>query len=85
MMVVNSFANSLAYSFTLDWKPECQLADVEERHDREVKQQKEIWASAEKIRRDKWIAEKTKAIKESTVRGLEPEIQRMLAVSSRVL
>ncbi|KAJ3178994.1 Centrosomal protein of 131 kDa [Geranomyces variabilis] len=53
---------------------------LEEQHERDLKQQKELWAQAEKIKRDKWIQEKTKAIKDQTIKGLEPEIQRMLSV-----
>ncbi|KAJ3299847.1 Centrosomal protein of 131 kDa [Borealophlyctis nickersoniae] len=52
---------------------------LEEQHVRDLKQQREMWQAAEKIKRDKWIQEKTKAIKDQTVKGLEPEIQRMLA------
>ncbi|KAI9017173.1 hypothetical protein BC832DRAFT_10359 [Gaertneriomyces semiglobifer] len=52
---------------------------LEEQHEKDLKQQKQMWEAAEKIKRDKWIQEKTKAIKEQTVKGLEPEIQRMLA------
>ncbi|KAJ3324883.1 Centrosomal protein of 131 kDa [Blyttiomyces sp. JEL0837] len=56
-----------------------KLKQMEEHQMRELKQQRELWQAAEKIKRDKWIAEKTKAIKDQTVKGLEPEIQRMLA------
>lgn len=31
------------------------------------------------VRREQWIAAKTKEIKEATVRGLEPDIQRLVA------
>jgi 5-azacytidine-induced protein 1 len=39
---------------------------------------KETFEAAEKIRREKWIEEKTKKIKEMTVKGLEPEIQSLI-------
>ena len=35
----------------------------EEQSIRDLKQQREMWQAAEKIRRDKWITEKTKMIK----------------------
>ena len=39
---------------------------------------KDTLETAEKIRREKWIEEKTKKIKEMTVKGLEPEIQMLI-------
>lgn len=35
----------------------------------------EAWVASERAKREAWMAEQTRAIKESTVRGLEPEIQ----------
>jgi hypothetical protein len=46
---------------------------------REMRSQKDAWATAEKIRRDAWINGKTKSIKQQTIKGLEPEIHRLIA------
>ena len=53
-------------------------AKREEAFARELRKQKEVWAAAEKAKREQWLADKTKEIKEATVRGLEPDIQRLV-------
>ena len=35
--------------------------------------------TAEKLRREKWIKDKSQQIKELTVKGLEPDIQKLIA------
>ena len=51
------------------------MRNLDETHKAEMKRQKEVWAAAEKIRRDEWITQRAKKIKEMTVKGLEPQIQ----------
>lgn len=55
-----------------------QVLDLKEKHSRELKNSKEQWAAAEKLRKEKWVQEKTSEIKEITIRGLEPEIDRIM-------
>ncbi|XP_029417178.1 centrosomal protein of 131 kDa isoform X5 [Nannospalax galili] len=56
-----------------------RVAQMQEQHDLEIRKLKELMSATEKVRREKWINEKTKKIKEITVRGLEPEIQKLIA------
>ncbi|XP_069695012.1 calponin homology domain-containing protein DDB_G0272472 isoform X2 [Periplaneta americana] len=53
------------------------LKTMEERHSIELQRAREMHAAAEKLRRERWIDNKTQKIKEMTVKGLEPELQRM--------
>jgi hypothetical protein len=46
--------------------------------DLETKKNKDAWFQAEKLRRKKWEETKIKEIKDMTVKGLEPEIERIL-------
>ena len=55
------------------------MKNAEQRHATEIKRLKALQESSNKIRQEKWVDEKTKRIKEQTVRGLEPEIQRLMA------
>ncbi|XP_057392820.1 centrosomal protein of 131 kDa isoform X3 [Balaenoptera acutorostrata] len=53
-------------------------AQMQEQHELEIKKLKELMSATEKVRREKWINEKTQKIKEITVKGLEPEIQKLI-------
>ncbi|CAK8678836.1 unnamed protein product [Clavelina lepadiformis] len=56
-----------------------KIKQMTESHSVQLQKAKDVLIAAEKLRREKWIDEKTKKIKEMTVKGLEPEIQRLIA------
>jgi hypothetical protein len=60
-------------------KWEAKLKQQTEAHKREGKRTKESWNAAEKVRRDKWMTETMAQVKAQTIKGLEPEIERLLA------
>ncbi|XP_014114889.1 PREDICTED: centrosomal protein of 131 kDa [Pseudopodoces humilis] len=63
----------------VDHKYGQKITQMQEQHELEIKKLKELMSATEKVRREKWIEEKTKKIKEITVKGLEPEIQKLVA------
>ncbi|NXH22912.1 CP131 protein, partial [Bucco capensis] len=63
----------------VDQKYGKKITQIQEQHELEIKKLKELMSATEKIRREKWMDEKTKKIKEITVKGLEPEIQKLIA------
>ena len=63
----------------LDKKCRTKLTSLEEHHVAEITKLKQVSAAADKLRREKWRSEETQRIKEATVKGLEPEIQRIIA------
>uniref|UniRef100_A0A8C5CBL0 Centrosomal protein 131 n=1 Tax=Gadus morhua TaxID=8049 RepID=A0A8C5CBL0_GADMO len=63
----------------VDQKYTKKISQMEEQHQLEIKKLKELMSATEKVRREKWIDEKTKKIKEITVKGLEPEIQKLIS------
>ncbi|NXA35863.1 CP131 protein, partial [Eudromia elegans] len=63
----------------VDQKYSKKIAQIQEQHELEIKKLKELMSATEKVRREKWMDEKTKKIKEITVKGLEPEIQKLIA------
>ena len=63
---------------TIDRKCNDRIRSIEESHRQEIQQLKDAHESTEKTRRERWIDDKTRKIKELTVRGLEPEIQKLI-------
>jgi len=55
------------------------LRQLQEKHSREIARAKETMAQADAAKRAKWQKEKTKELKELTIKGLEPEMQNILA------
>ncbi|VVC30067.1 Hypothetical protein CINCED_3A008063 [Cinara cedri] len=53
------------------------LANLEERHKVELKKAVDKQVASEKIKKDRWVDLKTKKIKEMTIKGIEPELNRM--------
>ena len=51
---------------------------TEDRFSVELKKNKDAWVASEKVRREKWEREKIAEIQAQTVKGLEPEIQRIV-------
>lgn len=63
---------------SIDQKYTDRIRLLEESQRRDLQQLKDVHEAAEKLRRERWIEDKTKRIKELTVRGLEPEIQKLI-------
>ncbi|XP_062330170.1 centrosomal protein of 131 kDa isoform X2 [Osmerus eperlanus] len=63
----------------VDQKYTKKIAQMQEQHEMEIQKLKELMRATEQVRREKWIDEKTKKIKEITVKGLEPEIQKLIS------
>lgn len=57
---------------------ERQKKVVDDRLAVELKKNKDAWIAAEKVRKEKWEKEKIHEIRAQTVKGLEPEIQRIV-------
>lgn len=64
---------------TVDAKYSKIGSDLKAKFQLKMQNAKEQWMQSEKARREKWIEKKTKDIKDTTIRGLEPEIERMLS------
>ncbi|XP_043958775.1 centrosomal protein of 131 kDa isoform X2 [Gambusia affinis] len=63
----------------VDQKYTKKIAHMQQQHEMEIKKLKDLMSATEKIRREKWIDEKTKKIKEITIKGLEPEVQKLIS------
>merc|ERR1719361_2301349 len=66
-------------------KYESKIKRLQTEQKREGRRSKEEWAAAEAVRREQWVSTKTKQIKAMTIKGLEPEIQRLIEQNKRDL
>ncbi|XP_050420916.1 centrosomal protein of 131 kDa [Adelges cooleyi] len=70
-------ANCAATVKELTKKMNDSLASQEERHKIELKKAVDKQMASEKVNKDRWVDLKTKKIKELTIKGIEPELNRM--------
>ena len=78
--VLSDKCEDLATEFQLlQLRLDKQLEEGRDKHERELKKQRESIMAAERIRRDNWMQDKSREIKQMTVKGLQPEIERLLA------
>jgi 5-azacytidine-induced protein 1 len=54
------------------------IADLTAAAADELEAAKRTWSEGESLRREKWLDRKTREIRELTMRGLEPEIERIM-------
>eukprot|EP00927_Polykrikos_kofoidii_P061210 TRINITY_DN56076_c0_g1_i1.p1 TRINITY_DN56076_c0_g1~~TRINITY_DN56076_c0_g1_i1.p1 ORF type:complete len:879 (-),score=203.85 TRINITY_DN56076_c0_g1_i1:44-2680(-) len=60
-------------------KFQMKMEELDGQSSKELSRHKQNWMSAEKLRREAWETEKVKEIKERTIKGLQPEVERILA------
>ncbi len=58
----------------LSHKSDKTLADQQEKFKVQLRKEKEAWLASEKVRKEKWEADKIREIREGTVQKLEPTI-----------
>eukprot|EP01105_Mastigella_eilhardi_P005036 TRINITY_DN1678_c0_g1_i7.p1 TRINITY_DN1678_c0_g1~~TRINITY_DN1678_c0_g1_i7.p1 ORF type:complete len:954 (+),score=222.71 TRINITY_DN1678_c0_g1_i7:14-2875(+) len=56
-----------------------KVKEIRTQFESETKKRHELWAAQERSNRDKWAHDKAREIKEVTVKGLEPEINKLVA------
>jgi len=54
------------------------VEDVRAEGAEELKKSYVLWGEGEIARRERWVAKKTEEVRERTVKGLKPEIQRIM-------
>merc|ERR1719193_1463528 len=57
---------------------DARVDEVQENASKELQKQRNNWMAQEKMRRDQWEKERVKEIKEMTIKGMEPEFEKIL-------
>lgn len=60
-------------------KFQMKVEDLDDKAAKELAKNKQNWMATERLKREAWEKEKVKEIKEMTVKGLQPEVERILA------
>jgi len=61
------------------------LNEIKETHSKEIKNQRELILISEKGKKEKWMSEKLQEIKAMTIKGLEPELENLMAKHKKEL
>ena len=61
-----------------DQKAHKLVQELKEKFKADMREAKEAWIAGEKGKRDKWKADKEKELREITIKGLEPEVEKLL-------
>lgn len=64
-------------------KFEREMREMKEAHEKAIKENKTLWAQQQTENREKWEKTKKQEIAESTLKGIEPEIQRIIGGSKQ--
>ena len=60
-------------------KYQMKIEEMEDHAAKELAKNKQNWIATERLKREAWEKEKVKEIKDMTVKGLQPEVERILA------
>ena len=77
-LLAKELGDVLAATKAAEDKAASARAKVKEQGDAEMGAAAAAWSEGEAIRRDKWLERRTREIRDVTIKGLEPEVQRIL-------
>jgi len=60
-------------------KFQMKIEELDEQASKDLAKNKQNWIATERLKREAWEKEKVKEIKEMTIKGLQPEVERILA------